>query len=174
MTRTPRLNTFEIWGIIMQARAVAYNVRRKELTEQDLTPEQAGILNILHKGKTKIITPAKIAKEYLREPHTISVILKRMEDKGLIALTKNLARRNMIRVTLTEKGENARTDAFRLDRTSKLFENLSDDEIKTLYSLLTKVMNNSIEALAESASDANRDLSIFHEYDTKLKSEDLP
>ncbi|AHB14197.1 MULTISPECIES: MarR family winged helix-turn-helix transcriptional regulator [Dehalococcoides] len=174
MTHTLKLSTFDIWGIIMQARAVAYNVRRKELIEQDLTPEQAGILNILHKGKNRIITPALIAKEYLREPHTISVILKRMEEKGLIALNKNLTRRNMIRVTLTEKGDAARADAFRLDRTSKLFKNLSDDETKTLYSLLTKVMANAAEALAESESDANRDLSIFHEYDNKIQSENFP
>lgn len=174
MNHTSRPDTFEIWGIIMQARAVAYNVRRKELMEQGLTPEQAGILNILHKDKNKIVTPAKIAKEYLREPHTISVILKRMEEKGLIALTKNLTRRNMIRVTLTEKGESARVEAFRLDRINKLFQNLSDEEVKTLYSLLTKVMNNSVEAMAEFESRTHHSLDIFHEYDIKLRSESSP
>jgi len=174
MNHTSRPDTFEIWGIIMQARAVAYNVRRKELMEQGLTPEQAGILNILHKDKNKIVTPAEIAKEYLREPHTISVILKRMEEKGLIALTKNLTRRNMIRVTLTEKGESARVEAFRLDRINKLFQNLSDEEVKTLYSLLTKVMNNSVEAMAEFESRTHHSLDIFHEYDIKLRSESSP
>ncbi|POZ58476.1 transcriptional regulator, MarR family [Dehalococcoides mccartyi] len=97
-----------------------------------------------------------------------------MEEKGLIALTKNLTRRNMIRVTLTEKGESARVEAFRLDRINKLFQNLSDEEVKTLYSLLTKVMNNSVEAMAEFESRTHHSLDIFHEYDIKLRAESSP
>ncbi|WP_059279974.1 MarR family winged helix-turn-helix transcriptional regulator [Dehalococcoides mccartyi] len=164
----PSNNTFEIWSMLMQARAGAYNVRRKELLETGITPEQAGILNILHVERDTVVTPAKISKIFLREPHTVSVTLKSMEAKGLLELRKDLERRNMIRVVITEAGENARNNAFLLNKVQKIFEDFSEEEIEQLKGLLRKVRDKSINELSTPKIKPNYDLNILHNYDTEI------
>ncbi|AGG08526.1 MAG: MarR family transcriptional regulator [Dehalococcoides mccartyi] len=164
----PSNNTFEIWSMLMQARAGAYNVRRKELLETGITPEQAGILNILHVERDTVVTPAKISKIFLREPHTVSVTLKSMEAKGLLELRKDLERRNMIRVVITEAGENARNNAFLLNKVQKIFEDFSEEEIEQLKGLLRKVRDKSINELSTPKVKPNYDLNILHNYDTEI------
>ncbi|WP_332445365.1 MarR family winged helix-turn-helix transcriptional regulator [Dehalococcoides mccartyi] len=165
-------NTFEIWSILMQARAGAYNVRRKELLESGITPEQAGILNILYMEKNSIVTPAKISKIFLREPHTVSVTLRGMEAKGLLELRKDLERRNMIRVVITKAGEKARNSAFMMEKVQKVFEDLSAEEIEQLKTLLKKIRDKSMIELSTPKIKTNYDLNILHNYDQEISFTD--
>jgi DNA-binding MarR family transcriptional regulator len=73
----------------------------------------------------------------LREPHTVTQILIRMEAHGLIKRTKNMERKNQIRITLTAKGEKARKQAMKLDGTTGLLAGLSAVQQKQLKSTLT-------------------------------------
>lgn len=142
-------NIYELWSILMQARAAAYKVRKKELLEHGLTPEQAGVLIALHFQKDEIITPARLAKLYVREPQSISIILKRMEQKGLIELKKDLERKNMIRITMTKAGEKVMRIAYKAEEIGRVTSGLSEDELNQLAHLLLKVRDTSLRELAE-------------------------
>jgi DNA-binding MarR family transcriptional regulator len=78
----------------------------KELNKYNLPVRQSTILMVLDAlGENSI--PAEISRWVFREQHSISDFLKRMERDGLIRRAKDLDRKNMIRVTITEKGREA-------------------------------------------------------------------
>jgi DNA-binding MarR family transcriptional regulator len=121
---------------IMQVADIFVKVRERELIPQNLSATAAEILFLVD-AMGKDITPAKITRMLLREPHSISGILMRMEKHGLIKRTKNMERKNQIRITLTAKGETALKKAMKLDGTTHVISRLSTEQQKQLRTTLT-------------------------------------
>jgi len=78
--------------------------RELELAKVGLTIPQAGVLYFL-KTSNEPLTPMKLSRRMNRQPHTLSALLKRMETQGLVKTTKDLRRKNWVRVSLTKKGD---------------------------------------------------------------------
>ena len=131
---------------IMQVADIFVKVRERELIPQNLSATSAAILFLVD-AMGKDITPAKITRMLLREPHSISGILKRMEKHGLIKRTKNMASKNQIRVTLTAKGETALKKAMKLDGTTHVLSKLSAEQQKQLRATLTALKEAGMEEL---------------------------
>lgn len=100
---------FNFWMLLTRARYAVYRARELELLRYGLTPEQAQVLFVIHSLKEDA-TPAAIARATFLKSHTISAIVERMEKKGLLKKTRDLDRKNRVRVSITKKGE----DAYRL------------------------------------------------------------
>ena len=49
-------------------------------------------------------TVSEIARWLLREPHSVSGLVTRMERRGLVKKVSDPHRKNLVRVTITEKG----------------------------------------------------------------------
>jgi DNA-binding MarR family transcriptional regulator len=77
-----------------------------ELTRVGLTIPQAGVLYFLNATKVPL-TPMKLARLLNRQPHSVSALLTRMEAQGLVKATKDLQRKNWVRLSLTKKGKEA-------------------------------------------------------------------
>ena len=90
--------------------AVAYVTLRRarvvELGKVGLTIPQAEVLCLLKTSKEPL-TPMKLARRMNRQPHTVSALLSRMEAEGLIKTTRDMERKNWVRVSLTKKGNRA-------------------------------------------------------------------
>lgn len=169
MTHELRKDGYKIWSILMQARVAAYHVRRKDLMEYGVSPEQAGILERLYHTQDKTMTPTRIAEIYLRQPNTITAILRGMERKGLVVLSKDLERKNMIRVTITEKGNQLReTINANLTETRKIFDVISDEELEQLENILLRIRDNSIALTSSSKFNTKRKLEQIHESDSQI------
>lgn len=139
----------ETWCRVLIVRAILYKIRSKELKALGLSPEQLGIMEILHESK-RPVTPSLICRSFIREPNSISAMLRRMEKKGLVKLFKDLRCKNHIRIELTEKGEELRQEGGKLGiRINSIFNQLSNEEIKTLHTLLDKVWDKSLDQLNE-------------------------
>jgi DNA-binding MarR family transcriptional regulator len=139
--------TLDVWARFMRTRNLLYKVFSRDLQDLGIKPEQLGILNILKKSNVPV-TPAMISRIYRREPHTVSVNLRRLQSIGMINLVKDLGRRNMIRVELTEAG--AQTWQQAVTRTSsirKVFEGLSSSEIEQLDSMINRLADNASTVL---------------------------
>ncbi len=121
---------------IMQVADIFVKVRERELLPQNLSATAAEILFLVD-AMGQDVTPAKITRMLLREPHSISGILKRMETHGLLKRTKNMERKNQIRITLTAKGEKALKQAMKLDGTTNVLSRLSAARQKELKTSLT-------------------------------------
>jgi len=120
----------------MQVADIFVRVRERELLPQNLSATAAAVL-FLVEAMGKDVTPAKIARMLLREPHAIPSILMRMEKQGLLKRTKNMERKNQIRITLTAKGEKALKKAMKLEGTTNVLSRLTAAQQKELKATLT-------------------------------------
>lgn len=141
---------FILWVLLLQAKDTVFKVREKELSQYSLSPEQAAVLFIIQTiGETA--TPAVISRWLFRKHHTVSGLLSRIEKKGLIRRTKDLARKNMIRVTLTEKGRQAYYQASRMESIGSIMSSLSEEERQQLSSCLQTLRARALKELGMDA-----------------------
>jgi MarR family multiple antibiotic resistance transcriptional regulator len=131
---------YELWRLLNITREVINSARDKELDEHGITSRQVAVLYAIHIiGENA--TPAEISRFLRREPNTISVILNRMADKGLIKQSKDLPKRNMIRINITPKGKEAFQLACNRRSIHRIFANLSHEENKQMETLLNKLLS---------------------------------
>ena len=103
------------------------------------------------KASREPVTPAILARSLYREPHTISGLISRMENRGLVRKEKNLARKNQVRVVLTKKGEQAFKEQSKADAAQKdLISCLSEKDRDNLNVCLEKLHKKAIELIRES------------------------
>ncbi len=131
---------------ITQVADMLVKVRERELLRQKLSATAASILFLVNSMGNEV-TPAKISRMMLREPHTIGGVLSRMEKSGLINRTKNLERKNRIRITLTEKGEKALKKAMKLQGISNLLYKLTDTQREQIQTALKAIKQAGIKEL---------------------------
>jgi len=136
---------YELWVLLHQTCDAILRARENELRQTGTSPAQATVLFIL-KAVTVPATPAEISRWLFREPHTVSGLLNRMEKQGLVRKVKNLERKNMIRIVITEKGEQAYQWAREMKVISKILACLSPEERSNLKTYLKALRN---EALKE-------------------------
>ncbi|MBM4463148.1 MAG: winged helix DNA-binding protein [Chloroflexi bacterium] len=138
---------FQLWGILHHtAWAIARN-RQNELSDVGATLMQVAVMVIVKNVKGPI-TPAEISRWLFREPQTVSSLLNQMERKGLLRKSKDLERKNMVRVELTEKGEQVYRRS--LDRTETLHEIMScltEEERSELEKHLLKLRAQALKTL---------------------------
>ena len=121
---------------LLQVADIFVKVRERELLPQNLSATSAAIL-FLVEAMGKDVTPAKISRMLLREPHSVSGILMRMEKQGLLKRTKNMERKNLIRITLTAKGENALKQAMKKEGVKHVLSKISEEQRRQLKQSLT-------------------------------------
>ena len=137
---------FKTWLMLGRTRDALIRSRAKDLLVHGLTTRQSTILIVLEKLGDKA-TPAEISRWAFREAHTISDFLKRMERDGLIRRVKDLKRKNMIRVEITEKGHEAVHNAVKMESIHRIMPVLTEEEHRQLRALLEKLWNKSLEEL---------------------------
>ena len=130
----------------MQVADIIVKVRERELLPQNLSATAAEILFLVN-AMGKDVTPAKITRMMLREAHSVCGILKRMEAHGLIKRTKNMERKNLIRVTLTARGEKALDRAMKLDGTTHVISRLTADQQRQLKATLAALKEAGLKEL---------------------------
>ncbi|MDD5095317.1 MAG: MarR family transcriptional regulator [Dehalococcoidia bacterium] len=101
------------------------------------------------RGVTTPVTPAVIARWLYREPHTVKVILDNMEKDELIRRVKDLPKKNLIRVTLTQKGEEAIERSKDLTVLREIMDSLKAEEREGFASLLTTLEKKALEKMQE-------------------------
>ena len=122
------------------------NIRKKELHKYKVPIRHSAVFFAVEAIGDRA-TPASISRWLLREPHTVSELLKRMEKKGLIKKVKDLDRKNKIRIGMTKKGQRAYRDSLKRESSSKVINCLSQKERQQLKSLLEKLRNRAFEEL---------------------------
>jgi len=102
----------DIWIMLDQAHAAIYADREKELRQYNLSTMKSAVLFCINQIGSEV-TPAELSRWLLRRSHSVSGLLNRMEKDGLIKKTKDLHRKNLVRVTITEKGKQAYKDSLK-------------------------------------------------------------
>ena len=134
------------WIFISRVKDAMLRLRVKELRSYNITARQSSVLLCLE-ALGKNATPAEVSRWVFRKPHSISNLLKRMEREGFIKRIKDLDRKNMIRIEVTEKGRKATHLAKRMEAPHRVMRTLSEEEHQQLETILEKLWHNSLEEL---------------------------
>jgi len=120
---------------LLQVADIFVKIRERELLPQNLSATAAEILFLVD-ALGEDVTPAKLSRMTLREPHSTSGILVRMEKHGLLKRTKNMERKNLIRITLTAKGEKVLSQAMKKEGSANVLSRLSAEQRSKLMKSL--------------------------------------
>jgi MarR family transcriptional regulator, organic hydroperoxide resistance regulator len=137
---------YNLWILLTRARNLVFRARELELQRYGLTPEQAIILHIIHNSKEKL-TPAEVARLIFRRPHTVSAMLDRMEEKEFIVKTTDPNRKNMIRIEITEKGNEAYRLTTKRGPIHRIMGALDKDECDQLSRALDSIVSKTSDEL---------------------------
>ncbi len=131
---------------LLQVADIFVKIRERELLPQNLSATSAAILFLVD-AMGKDVTPARISRMLLREPHSISGILMRMEKQGLIKRAKNMERKNLIRVTLTSKGETVLKQAMKKEGVKHVLSKLTEEQRRHLKQSLSALKDAGMKEL---------------------------
>lgn len=137
---------YNLWTLLHQVSDIIFSAREAELQQYGIPGMQAEVLFAI-KTIGKDATPAQISRMLFRRPHSVSGILSRMEKAGLIKKTKDLKRKNLVRVTLTAKGEQAYKQALKRKSVQRIISALSETEQEKLKSLLETLRSRGLKEL---------------------------
>lgn len=135
---------YELWLLFNQVRDLLFKAREKELRPYDITATQAAALFVIE-AIGNDATATQISQWLLRERHSVSGLLGRMEKEGLISRVKE---NKLVRVALTEKGRHTFYQSTKRLSIRKPLGILSKEERQQLSSLLRKVRDEELKHLA--------------------------
>ena len=124
--------------LLTHARYAIYRSRERELQRYGVSPEQVGVLFILQALENKA-TPSEISRYIMRQPHTVSALIERMEAKGFVKRTHDLDKKNLVRVSMTDKGRKIYESSTKRGPIHRIMSILSSEERGQLRSLLEKI-----------------------------------
>ena len=148
-TRYTDDHDFNLSRLLFQTRHAMFKARDRELAKYGITTEQAAVLFCVKANKYHP-TLAEISRWLIRESHTITNLVKRMEQAGLVKKYADLKKKNHVRVSLTEKGEEAFEKSIIREHYHRVMAVLSQEERQVLWSSLQKLRD---EALKEIGMD---------------------
>ncbi len=139
-----------LWTLLHQTTEAIGRAREKELAEHGIALRQVAalyVINHLIKTKGESVTPTELAQWLFRRPNTISSILDRMEREGLINKGKDDQRRNLVRVSLTEKGRDAYQKSTQRESLHQVMGCLSTEEQDVFFGYLERLRDNALKYL---------------------------
>ena len=141
---------YPLWVALTRTHYYLRKLREKELKKMGLSMTQSTLLAIIHRARTGDFeaTPVEISKQLLRAPSTTTELIDRMVDQGMVRKVQDLDRKNMVRVEMTDLGEDLYRKSVQVEYFSKIFSKITPKRRQSLISHLT--------TLAEAAIDNHR------------------
>jgi DNA-binding MarR family transcriptional regulator len=135
---------YKLWTMLEQVHSGVTLAGDRKLEQHGLSTIKAAALFIIDSIGNEA-TPAEISRWILRRPHSVTGLLDRMEKDGLIKKTKNLHKKNLVRVTITPKGRQAYNISLNRKTINQVLSILTKQERKELYGYLEKLRNKSLK-----------------------------
>ncbi len=129
---------FNLWILLAQTRSLLFSLGEQELARYGVSLMQGWTVFTI-KAIGERATPAEIARWLGREPHTVSSLLSRMVELGLVKKEKSLDKKNLVRIRLTPKGEQIYQAAIAMKPIHEVMGVLSSNERAQLRLTLEKL-----------------------------------
>ncbi|MFC2009097.1 MarR family winged helix-turn-helix transcriptional regulator [Chloroflexota bacterium] len=141
--------------LLRQASDAMMRARQSELTPAGVTTIEAATLMMIDSlGQNAM--PARIAELVLRRPNSVSALLQRMQKDGLVRRAYDLARKNHVRMELTEYGQEVLEKVKPRESVHAVFGALSPEERAFLRKTLLRIRAEALEVLGEKAPPVPR------------------
>lgn len=131
---------FNVWLRIQRTSFAMAKLRERELQKYGISSINAAVLLQAY-NMPDTITSAYVSQQLLRDPNTISELIARMEKKGLVKKVKDLPRKNLKRIALTDKGITAFHHSSKRESIHNAVSVLSKEEKRQLSIYLDKILN---------------------------------
>jgi len=128
----------DLWVFLTRTRYLVYRAREKELQRYGVSPEQMGVLFVVQNLGEKA-TPSEIARQIMRQPHTVSALIDRMAEKGFVKKAHDLDKRNLVRVSLTARGLKIYEYSKKRGPIHRIMSSITPAEQKKLREILGKL-----------------------------------
>ena len=125
--------------VLLKANHAVMDLDRKNIRTYGLNPTEFAVLELLfHKGEQPI---QQIGKRILLTSGSITYVVDKLEEKGLLERKRCPKDRRVIYAAITEKGKTLMRDVFPQHRqaVNEMFKELTLEEKKELVSLLKKL-----------------------------------
>ena len=136
----------KLWHQLRVARSLALEMRNQELKDLGITRCQALLFFAMRSAGEKA-TIAELARWTGQKPHGLSALVGRLEAQGLVERVRDLERKNLVRVQLTEKGRTAYEAAAQQDSINTFFNSLSDEQRRSLGGALDALIRDASKQL---------------------------
>ena len=137
---------YGLWLLLILVKDAIHRARREELRQVDITANEAGVLFYTQALGNRAI-PSEISRCLFKRPHAISTLISKMEKEGLVNKVNDLDRKNLVRVELTAKGQQAYNYASKRAVIHRIVSSLSEEEYQQLNSYLEKLRDKAFEEL---------------------------
>jgi MarR family transcriptional regulator, organic hydroperoxide resistance regulator len=138
-----------LWLLLSQTRSAIFRARQERVGHY-LHPNQALALATIW-GQNGQATPAIISRALFLERHTVSELISRMEEKGLVTKSRDPKRKNVVRVAITEKGREVGRQYIQRDFIAGIIGNLTNEQQEQMRQSLTILMDATQKILGTSA-----------------------
>jgi MarR family transcriptional regulator, organic hydroperoxide resistance regulator len=128
----------DLWVTLTRSKDALDKVRQKELKRLGVSPEQSGILSAVKTSQT-VPTPSELSRTLYKDRTSICLILKKMESKGLIIKNPDSERKNVLRISLTDKGEAVYKQTIKNTRIYDILANLTESQLRSMDKSLKKI-----------------------------------
>ncbi|MBA7698135.1 hypothetical protein ES703_106810 [subsurface metagenome] len=129
---------FVLWFLLNQVRDVLFKAREKELRLHGITGTQAAVLFVIQAIGGEVTT-TDISRWLVREHHSVSCLLDRMERAGLVSRSKERHAKSLTRVALTEKGRQAYCQSTKRASIHNIMRVISQEERQKITAVLIRV-----------------------------------
>lgn len=135
---------YNLWVLLRQTRDAMVKARERELEKYGISSIQAAVLFTIQAIGAEA-TPAEISRRLVREPHSVSGLLNRMEKQHLITRVKDLPKRNMVRVVMTDKGREAYEQSTKRLSMHEIMSVLSEAERNQMWGYLERLRDKAMK-----------------------------
>ena len=137
---------YRLWTLLNRVRDAIYKAREYELGPLGISPVQAAVLFVVQ-ALGRPATPAEISRLLLRETNSVSGLLNRMEKEGLLRKTEDPERKNLVRITVTEKGQKAYYASSKRESIHGIFSSLSEEQWEQQTACLDELLARALDEL---------------------------
>ena len=129
---------FDLWTRLFRTTRLMRDVTARTLRRYQLSPQTAGfLLHVLHLNNNAM--PIELARLMKRKPQSVTAMEKSLIKKGMLVKTRDGNKKNIFRLSLTEKGETALQKAVNIKAHMEIISALSEEERELLKECLKKL-----------------------------------
>jgi DNA-binding MarR family transcriptional regulator len=136
---------FMLWVLIAQTKDAILRARERDYSRYGISNDRRAILFIIQNNGGRA-TPVVIARNLFRELHSVTEMLKRMENDGLITRHKGSGR-SKVEVELTEAGLDVFNQSLHNETDKRIFSVLTKKERQRLATYLWKLRSRVLQDL---------------------------
>lgn len=132
-----------LWGLLSLTQRAIIKTRDRELMKCGISTEQSSILNITMALDHKP-TSTELSKYLIRERHSVSETVNKMIKFGLLKRIRDSKRRNIFRLSLTDKGLQAYQCSHNRESIYWIMSALSEGEGLQLEASLNELLSRAL------------------------------